>query len=146
MRAGALRHRVELQQPTETRDSHGGVRQTWATVQTVYASVEPIGGKEYFAAQQVQSDTTHRVRLRWNPDFTPTTKWRVRYDGRDFDIEAVIEMFERQREWHLMCKERHQDGFRVSGPVQSASNSILWGPNADDVIYWSPNSDELLWA
>ncbi len=112
MRAGLLRHRVDLQAPTQTRGPAGGVVETFATVQTVYASVEPIGGKEFFAAQQVQSDLSHRIRLRWRPDLTPTTKWRVRYDGRDFDIEQVIEMFERMREWHLMCKERHQEGFR----------------------------------
>lgn len=112
MRAGPLRHRVTLESGSETQDSAGGIVLSFTTVATVWASVEPVRGKEYFAAQQVASDVTHLVRLRRQPGISPTTKWRVIFNGRKFDIESVIEVLERRREWQLMCIERHQDGFR----------------------------------
>ena len=47
MEAGQLRHRVTIQQATETTDGFGGVTQAWATFATVWAAVEPLTGREY---------------------------------------------------------------------------------------------------
>lgn len=37
----------------------------WSTFAEVWASVEPLQGREYWNAQQTQSDITHKVRMRW---------------------------------------------------------------------------------
>lgn len=101
MRAGQLRHRVTIQRPTE--DINGGAT-TWSDVETVWASIAPIAGREYFAAQQVQSDVTHRVRMRYGP--TVTTKDRLTFGVRHFDIRTVLNRDERNRELELLCIER----------------------------------------
>ncbi len=76
MRAGRLRHRVQIQERVETtRDEHGGISPTWSTIATVSASVEPLRGRELFEAQQVQERTTIRVRMRHYPGLT--TKHRL---------------------------------------------------------------------
>ena len=106
MRAGKLRHRVTIQQTTETRESTmGGVIDTWGTFATRYASVSPLTGREYFTAQQHASEVTHEVRLRYLSGVT--TKMRVLHDGRTFDIESIANTDERDRETVLLCKERH---------------------------------------
>jgi SPP1 family predicted phage head-tail adaptor len=103
MQAGKLRHRVTIQQATETRNTLGEAIKTWSTVATVYASVEPIRGREFFAAEQVQSEISHRVRMRYRSGLAP--RMRLLYGSRMLQIEAVIDVEERHRETQLMCRE-----------------------------------------
>ena len=49
MRAGRLRHRLNLQESTETRNAHGEAIITWATSYTVWGAVEPLSGSEAVA-------------------------------------------------------------------------------------------------
>ena len=46
MRIGTLRHRVELQEPVENQDGYGEAERTYTTYATVWASVEPLSGRE----------------------------------------------------------------------------------------------------
>lgn len=104
MRAGNLCNRVIIQQTTESRDSStGSVINTWGTFATVWAAVEPISGREYFSSQQVNSEITARIRIRYLPGVT--SKMRISYDSRLFDIQSVIDIDEQHRELHFMCKE-----------------------------------------
>lgn len=65
MRAGRMRHKVILQQPAISRESsYGDPSETWTTVTSAWAEVEPLSGSELFRARQVQSDVTHRVSMR----------------------------------------------------------------------------------
>lgn len=119
MRAGQLRHRVTIQYRTETQNATGEVTWTWSDLATVWASIEPISGREFFSSQQVQSSVTTRIRVRHRTDVN--AKMRVKYT-RDpsssplkvayYAIEAVIPVQERHREVHLMCVERDADGWR----------------------------------
>ena len=109
MRSGSLRHRITIEKTTETRDSVGGVVDSWTDHITTRASIEPLAGREFFQSHETQSETTHRIRMRWQAGITP--KMRVKYDDlknnvtRYFDIESVINVKELNREIHLMCKE-----------------------------------------
>lgn len=103
MQAGRLRHRVTIQQPVETRNAFGEAIKTWSTVATIYASVEPLSGREMFDAEQVQSEISHRVRLRYRSGLT--TRMRLLYGSRVLHIQAVIDVKERHQELQLMCRE-----------------------------------------
>lgn len=103
IRAGKLRHRVEIRRATEARDDFGGVVQSWTLVAKRWASVDPLRGRERFAAQQVQADVTHKVRLRYTESLMPTD--RIVHDGRTFEIGAVLNVSERDREMELLCTE-----------------------------------------
>ena len=74
----------------------------------IHASVEPLRGREYFQAQQMQNETTFRIRMRWFPQVKSTM--RVRFGSRILDIVAIIDPEERHRELQLMCKEGVNDG------------------------------------
>ena len=106
LKAGRLRDRIELQQPTESRDTHGGVSKSWTTYARVWASVEPLSGRERFLAEQVKAELSHRVVLRPGPDVQ--VGHRVHYRdkrGRQhvLDINAVLEIALDQTD--LICAE-----------------------------------------
>lgn len=103
MRSGELRNRITIQQKSVTRDTYGGETVTWTDVATVWAAVEPISGREYFSSQQIQAEVTTRIRIRHKTGITPVM--RVSWGTRLYDIISVIEINERNREIHLMCKE-----------------------------------------
>ena len=52
MRAGSLRHRVTIQRYELVVDEYGGPlrRESWKDVATVWASVEAVSGREFFAS------------------------------------------------------------------------------------------------
>jgi len=103
VKIGKLRHRVTIEQVTETRGSDGSIIETWSTYATVQASIEPVSGRECFAAQSTQADVTHRVYTRYVSAIVP--KMRVKCGSRAFDILSVINTRERNRELQLMCRE-----------------------------------------
>lgn len=94
---------MSIQSATETRNGYGEAVKTWSTVTTVWASVEPLRGRELFDAEQVQSEISHRVRVRYSGSVTPQN--RLLFGSRVLEIQAVINVNERNREMQLMCKE-----------------------------------------
>lgn len=103
MEAGTLRHRITLRKKTVTRDTRGGEVVSRATFATVWASVEPLQGREYFAADKENAEVTHRIRLRYLKGVTSSMD--VLWGTRVFDIESVLNIGERNRELHLMAVE-----------------------------------------
>ena len=118
MRSGPLRHRVWIQVRRETQDATGSVVWTFADWLQRWASIEPLMGREYFAASQVQSDVTTRIRLRYVEGLTP--KMRVRHvRGAEsptiddfYEIESVLVPNEGRRETVLMCRKMDGEGWR----------------------------------
>jgi SPP1 family predicted phage head-tail adaptor len=104
MQAGNLRHRVELQRVAVALDSHGDSVETWSTLATVWASIEPLSGREFLQASSTTSDVTVRIKIRGGVALTP--KDRVKYGDRLFDIRHVIDWGGRGVETQLMCTER----------------------------------------
>ena len=103
MRAGKLRHRIEIQAAAETRNAYGEVTQSWGTVGVVWASIEPLRGRELWEAQQVVGRVTIRVRIR---HWTGLTHSHRLQDGLTvYNIEAVLNPKGRDREMELLCTE-----------------------------------------
>jgi SPP1 family predicted phage head-tail adaptor len=105
MNPGKLRYRITLQEYIEASDQYKTpIDQGWQNVATVWASVEPIQGREYIQLQNTQSELTTKIRIRYRPDVTPAM--RVQYGTRVFDVQSVIDFEERHIELQLMCIER----------------------------------------
>lgn len=106
MPAGRFDKRVEIQSATESRDAVGGVTRTWATDAKRWASVEDLGGREFFNAQQVNSDVTTRITLR-EQYAALTTSHRIVYGDRTFNVSAITGSSERtpKRGQEVMCTE-----------------------------------------
>jgi len=107
VRAGLLRHKVDIQSNGETVDSFGGVVSGWSDVVTDYpATVTPLRGVERDSQGRVESDVTHKVTIRYASVVAAlTTSHRVVYGSRVFDIKSVVNVGERNVMIELMCVE-----------------------------------------
>lgn len=88
-----LRHRIEIQSVTQTADGAGGYTESWATVATVWASIEPANGREKWMAMQTETYMTHVIMCRYQSSIT--TAKRILFGARKFDIVEVLNIEER---------------------------------------------------
>lgn len=103
MRIGPLRHRVQLQTNTPTRDSYGDEVDSWGVTSTVYAQIDPVRGREFFAAGEKHSEINTKITMRYQSGVVPTM--RVVHGSDTYDIRAVIDVWGRQRMLELMCRK-----------------------------------------
>lgn len=108
MRAGEMNQRITLQQRASTQDSFGAQDNTWTDVATLWAGINPMTGKELFAAQAVNTEITHVVKTRYQALFADpkaVAAMRLNYSGRIFNIHASMNVGEGNREVQLLCSE-----------------------------------------
>lgn len=103
MRAGRLRRRVTIQEKTVSRNSYGEEIITWSDVDTVWAAVEPLHGREYTEMRRAGAEVTTRIIMRYRDDVTPAM--RITWDSHVYDIESVIDVDGRHVQLELMCRE-----------------------------------------
>jgi SPP1 family predicted phage head-tail adaptor len=109
VKAGELRHRVKIQSRGTSQDTFGQQVETWSDLITVFAAIEPLNGRELFAAQAAQREVTTRITIRYNPAvITPSVGVvsglrAVSDEGGFYDIKTVIDVEMRHREMQLMC-------------------------------------------
>lgn len=102
MRAGRLRHRVELQSLDQVQDSFGEQVKSFTTYATVWAEVNPLKGKEIEAAQQIFAEAECKIVIRYDERVTETDK--IVFDGQDYEIGDVRDPYERKGYLEIMCK------------------------------------------
>jgi SPP1 family predicted phage head-tail adaptor len=102
-----FRHRITLQKKTTTENNIGDNVATWSDVTTVWAAVEPLRGKEEIISAQVTSETTHRITVRYRDGLN--SHMRIKFGSREFRIESLINLDERNRQLELMCVETEVD-------------------------------------
>jgi len=116
MRGGALRHRITLENPgAAVPDGDGGFTQTpwqplfpspvWASIAPASArDLERVGaGTERVGAGTVLSSATHIVTMRYHSGVT--TKTRITFHGRTFNVTGVANPDERNIETIALAME-----------------------------------------
>lgn len=107
--AGDLTERITLQQrDTTAQNGLGENTAAWVDVVTVYAKAEPIRGREYFAAAQMQATTDVRFTIRYRAGVLQTM--RVLWRGEPHDIQDVINPLGRRESLELMTVKGQRDG------------------------------------
>lgn len=109
--AGKFNRRIELQAPTPTRGTAGGIVEGWTTQFTVYAAYDDTIGREVFDSGKFSGSVTARFRIRFRTGIK--NSWRVKMDERSvsppeirtFKIQAITNPKDGRRELHLMVKE-----------------------------------------
>lgn len=102
IRPGELRERVTIQTPTASVSSIGESSLSWATVRTVWASVNGVSSREALVDGQQESRVTHRVRMRYVAGLKHTDRfiWR----SRTLQIVSLLE-YEHRSEHVAVCEE-----------------------------------------
>lgn len=104
MQAGKLRQRVAIQHHVEARDDGGGVVESWQTLDTRWADVTPLTGRELLVAQAIDARLTHKVTLRFLPTLTAAQRFLV--NGRVLNILTPPQNTgERNIETTCLCME-----------------------------------------
>lgn len=111
MRAGPLRHEIQVQYPVITQGASGEEVITWGAFGTIRAEVLPTRGRESLIANQPIADLDTTIRIRWSPNNEHiTAKWRVVHDRVIYDIKNVIHVNLAQRIIELLCKSGVNSG------------------------------------
>ncbi|MCK2286036.1 phage head closure protein [Escherichia coli] len=110
MQAGKLNKLITLQKPVKTQSPvTGAVVNGWADQAKLWANVTDLSARDFVAAQAGQSEVTTRITIRWRDDVTD--KHRIRYRGRIYDIQGVLEDDKSGREYlTLPCSRGVNDG------------------------------------
>ena len=102
MRAGKLKHKIVIQNYSETQNDFGEIVKGWADFKTAYASITPLSAKEFYKAG-TNAEVTHKIETRYLKDIKPSM--RVLYDSRVFSIESVLNIREANKTLQLICTE-----------------------------------------
>ena len=102
MRAGSLKHKISIEIYTSSTNEFNEETKQWEFYRSVYASITPLSAKEYFKAG-VHSEATHKVEIRYISEIT--SKMRIIYDNRIFNIESVLNIREENKTLQLICTE-----------------------------------------
>lgn len=118
--AGRLNQRVTLQAKTVTRGAGGEEVPAWADVATTWAEVEPLRGREFFAAQGAQYACDVKVRMRYRDDIAVgkplilhAGDWRelrILWRSQPHDVTSVIEVRGGREALELLCIAGVKDG------------------------------------
>lgn len=108
MRAGRLNRRITIQQNSPSQDSNGNLTDSWSTFAKVWASIEPLRGREFLEAQAINPETTVRFRIRYVSGVTEDMRIKDENDEL-YDITAVLHLDHAKREIEIMANRTSRE-------------------------------------
>ena len=106
---GRLDQRVTLQEPSTAVDALGQRVESWVDVATLWARAQPLRGREFFAAGQMQSEASVKFTIRWRAGVTGAM--RVLWRGVPHALVAEpMDVDGRREALELMCSAGIRDG------------------------------------
>lgn len=95
--AQELNRKITFQAFTITQDPvTGEITESWTDHVSVFAKVEPLVGREYFAAAAVQAEDTTKFTMRFRGDLD--TAMRIVFDGQNYNITSIQNIRSSNRE------------------------------------------------
>lgn len=101
--AGKRRCSLVIQSVAVVPDADGSTTDTLTTFATVFADIEPLGGRELYVARAQQDLSTHRISFPYLAGVTP--KMQGVYAGRTFNFTNVNNVGEMNREIQINATE-----------------------------------------
>lgn len=99
---GDLQYRVILQSKVESRDAVGGPVETWQTVDTVWAAVTDITGREQFMAGVEGYHQTRIVRIRYRADIDES--WHIVLQDGHIGRISTVNLVGRKEALDILCE------------------------------------------
>jgi len=106
MRSGNLIHKVTFQENIGMKSATGAVGKIWADLSlNPYEMVQiiPLKMEERYVSKGLKTEVSHKIRLRYRSDLN--SQMKIVYGLRVFNIDSIINPFERNRELHIMATE-----------------------------------------
>lgn len=83
MKIGELKHRISFKQRQSTQNTYGE-ELAWVNIMTLWASADPVMGKEYFSAERINTRVQIKFRCRYFSGLNETL--RITFKGNDYEI------------------------------------------------------------
>ena len=84
---GRLRNRVTIRRKTRTKKPGGGFEVSWDDVDTVWAEVIGLAGREATIGEALQGITAYRITVRFGVDVNPADQ--LGYGDLDLNVRSV---------------------------------------------------------
>ncbi|WP_342045983.1 phage head closure protein [Bacillus sp. OTU530] len=104
MNPGKLNKRIVLQKLATVDDGAGGSEESWQDTSSVWALIQPLQGRELYQAQQINTELTHRITIRYREDVNASM--RIMYNNREFTIDSIVNIEESNRFLEMTCREK----------------------------------------
>jgi len=103
-----LRHRLTLQQATQTPDGAGGFEITWSDIIDLWGEISAANLKSFYGfeklfAGKLQSEISHKITIRYRNGIS--TSMRLLFDNRAFNIRAINNINENNEILELLVDE-----------------------------------------
>lgn len=87
---GRFNRRVDILVLPETKNTFSEKSATtWTVAATRWASIEPMGGREYQSGNQVVAECTHKIELLYYAGLSAKNRFAVTVDGVTLTFEIV---------------------------------------------------------
>jgi len=103
MRAGELNRIITFQRKTTTYDALNQPIETWANAFSAWAAVITTGGREFYAAQKLDAETSAVFRVRYTQ--AVNNKMRIKHGNRIFEIISLNDVDGARAELQISAKE-----------------------------------------
>lgn len=98
-----LNKRIIFQTPPSGKNQYGEIVSEWAVFKAAWANISPVSGRDFFKAETVNSEVTHKVLVRHILGLQPSM--RIKYGNRFFSIISILNLQERNMLLQIMCRE-----------------------------------------
>lgn len=99
-----MRHRVQFQSCSTTRDPLGGQSQTWTTYYTCWAEIDAHNGQMLYQTDEFISQSTYVIGIRYPQGVSISAQDRcLGPDGEIYVVDAPIDIERRHRKLQVFC-------------------------------------------
>lgn len=103
MNSGDLRHRIQIKKLATIRNEFNEQIEEWNLVKKVWAAIIPALGRNYYAADQTQTDAKTKINTRYHPEIT--REMRIYYGNKVYEIIDIQDVETRHEELAIYCSE-----------------------------------------
>jgi SPP1 family predicted phage head-tail adaptor len=101
--AGELNKKITIEYQSKTLNDCGFEAITWTVLASVWSKITPLSGREFFAAQQAQSEASVKILTRYRSGIDTTM--RFKFGNKYYYILSIQNVDEANKELVFLCKE-----------------------------------------
>lgn len=90
IRASDLSEIVDLLRPVRSRNAANETIETFVSAGRVYAEIEEGGGREFYAAEKLQTQKKIRAKIYYRDDIA--SDWRFSWSGKVYKIHDIAQI------------------------------------------------------